>query len=65
MIGRWSEGWRPYLLLVLLSLALYLPGIAALPVTDRDEARFAQASRQMLESGDFLRIRFQDEARNK
>jgi 4-amino-4-deoxy-L-arabinose transferase-like glycosyltransferase len=65
VIERWSEGWRPYLLLVLLSLALYLPGIAALPVTDRDEARFAQASRQMLESGDFLRIRFQDEARNK
>ena len=32
---------------------------------DRDEARFAQATRQMLETGDFLRIRFQDEARNK
>src|SRR5665213_1533648 len=39
-------------------------GIAAIPVLDRDEARFAQASRQMLETGDFLRIRFQDEARN-
>jgi 4-amino-4-deoxy-L-arabinose transferase-like glycosyltransferase len=65
VIERWSEGWRPYALLLLLALALYLPGIAALPVTDRDEARFAQASRQMLESGDYLRIRFQDEARNK
>jgi 4-amino-4-deoxy-L-arabinose transferase-like glycosyltransferase len=65
VIERWSEGWRPYALLLLLTLALYLPGIAALPVTDRDEARFAQASRQMLESGDYLRIRFQDEARNK
>ncbi len=65
MIERWSDGWRPYALLLLLTLALYLPGIAALPVTDRDEARFAQASRQMLESGDYLRIRFQDEARNK
>src|ERR1700679_2791006 len=32
---------------------------------DRDEARFAQATRQMIESGDYLRIRFQDEARNK
>src|SRR5205823_12955817 len=29
------------------------------------EARFAQATRQMLETGDFLQIRFQDEARNK
>jgi 4-amino-4-deoxy-L-arabinose transferase-like glycosyltransferase len=65
VIERWSEGWRPFALLLLLTLALYLPGIAALPVTDRDEARFAQASRQMLESGDYLRIRFQDEARNK
>jgi 4-amino-4-deoxy-L-arabinose transferase-like glycosyltransferase len=65
MIERWSAGWRPYALLALLCLGLYLPGLAALPVIDRDEARFAQASRQMLESGDFLRIRFQDEARNK
>jgi 4-amino-4-deoxy-L-arabinose transferase-like glycosyltransferase len=62
---RWSDGWRPYALLPLLCLALYLPGIAALPPLDRDEARFAQATRQMLESHDFLRIRFQDEARNK
>lgn len=59
------QGHRPYLLLALLCLALYLPGIASLPPTDRDEARFAQASRQMLESGDFVRIRFQDQARNK
>ena len=31
---------------------------------DRDEARFAQTTRQMLETGDFLHSRFQDEARN-
>src|SRR6266851_1551148 len=54
---------RPYALLAGLWLALYLPGIAAIPPLDRDEARFAQATRQMLETGDFLRIRFQDEAR--
>ncbi len=29
---------------------MYLPGFFALPPVDRDEARFAQASRQMLES---------------
>src|SRR5579864_9422298 len=56
---------RPYALLAALCLLLYLPGIAAIPPLDRDEARFAQATRQMLETGDFLRIRFQDEARNK
>src|SRR5262252_8525191 len=61
----WLTGWRPYVLLAVLCLVLYLPGIAAIPPLDRDEARFAQATRQMLETGDFLRIRFQDEARNK
>ena len=64
MSDSWLAGWRPYLLLGILCLCLYLPGIAAIPVLDRDEARFAQATRQMLESGDFLHIRFQDEARN-
>jgi 4-amino-4-deoxy-L-arabinose transferase-like glycosyltransferase len=56
---------RPYLVLAGLCLCLYLPGMAAIPPLDRDEARFAQSTRQMLETGDFLQIRFQDEARNK
>jgi 4-amino-4-deoxy-L-arabinose transferase-like glycosyltransferase len=56
---------RHYALLVLACLALFLPGLAALPPLDRDEPRFAQASRQMLESGDFVDIRFQDEERLK
>ena len=63
--AAWLIGWRPYALLAALCLLLYLPGIASIPPLDRDEARFAQATRQMLETGDFLRIRFQDEARNK
>jgi len=56
---------RPYGLLCILCLLLYAPGFAAIPPVDRDEARFAQATRQMMETGDFVRIRFQDEARNK
>jgi 4-amino-4-deoxy-L-arabinose transferase-like glycosyltransferase len=56
---------EPSALLLLLCLALYAPGLAAIPPIDRDEARFAQATRQMLETGDLVRIRFQDEARNK
>jgi len=59
------RGLRPYLLLAALCLCLYLPGIASIPPLDRDEARFAQATRQMLESGDYLAIRFQDQPRNK
>lgn len=51
--------------LALLTLFMLLPGLASLPVIDRDEARYAQASVQMAESGDLLNIRFQDEARNK
>src|SRR5438270_13075093 len=64
-IDGWLTGFRPYLLLVGFCLLLYVPGIAAVPPLDRDEARFAQATRQMLQTGDFLRIRFQDEARNR
>lgn len=51
--------------LILLSLAAFLPGFSTLQPLDRDEPRFAQASKQMLESGDFVDIRFQDEARHK
>ncbi|WP_425410318.1 ArnT family glycosyltransferase [Hyphococcus sp.] len=40
-------------------------GIWSLPPLDRDEARFAQATAQMLESGDFIAIRFQEDERNK
>jgi 4-amino-4-deoxy-L-arabinose transferase-like glycosyltransferase len=65
VIAAASRGWRPYALLGLLCLGLYLPGMTSLPVMDRDEARFVQATRQMLETGDFLDIRFQDEARNR
>lgn len=60
-----TQGWRPYLLLTLLCLFLYLPGLATVPPLDRDESRFVQASRQMLETGDFVRIQFQQEMRAK
>jgi 4-amino-4-deoxy-L-arabinose transferase-like glycosyltransferase len=60
-----ERGWLAYLVLGLFSLCLFLPGISALPPVDRDEARFAQASRQMVESGDYVNIRFQDKARHK
>jgi 4-amino-4-deoxy-L-arabinose transferase-like glycosyltransferase len=53
------------LLLIALCLLLWLPGFTALPVIDRDEARYAQASRQMVHTGDYIDIRFQDEARHK
>ncbi|HEX8417425.1 MAG TPA: glycosyltransferase family 39 protein, partial [Methylobacterium sp.] len=51
--------------LVALCLVCFLPGLASLQPMDRDEPRFAQASKQMLETGDFVDIRFQGEARHK
>ncbi|MFL5044775.1 MAG: ArnT family glycosyltransferase, partial [Xanthobacteraceae bacterium] len=56
---------RAVALLVLVSLAAFLPGFFQIPPTDRDEARFAQATKQMVETGDFVDIRFQDEVRYK
>ncbi|MBN2630873.1 MAG: phosphatase PAP2 family protein [Rhodobacteraceae bacterium] len=59
---------RPWLLMLavaLFALVVFLPGFASLPVTDRDEARFVQASRQMMQSGDLVDIRFQDQPRHK
>ncbi len=51
--------------LTILVLVMALPGLNGLPVIDRDEARYAQASVQMMETGDYVNIRFQDKARNK
>ena len=45
--------------------AAVLIGHQTLPPMDRDESRFAQASKQMLNSGDLVTIRFQDELRAK
>lgn len=53
------------LVLVGLCLLFFLPGIASLPPFDRDEARYMQATKQMLESGNYVDIRFQEETRYK
>ncbi len=52
-------------LLVICGLLFFLPGFFTIPPVDRDEARFAQATKQMVESKDFVDIRFQDEVRYK
>lgn len=45
---------RPQRSIILLSLLLLLAGNWILPLTDRDEARFAEASREMLQRGDYV-----------
>ena len=56
---------RAVAFLLLCGLLLFLPGFFNIPPIDRDEARFAQATKQMVESGDFVDIRFQDDVRYK
>ncbi len=65
LLDRLPDTRWPRLLLSLLCALLWLPGFFSLPPGDRDESRFAQASRQMVETGDWVRIRNQDEERNK
>ena len=52
-------------LAALVVLVSALPGLFALPPLDRDESRFAQATAQMLETGDFVNIRYQSAPRDK
>jgi 4-amino-4-deoxy-L-arabinose transferase-like glycosyltransferase len=56
---------RAVMVLVVVALLNILPGFFAIPPTDRDESRFAQATKQMIESGDFIDIRFQETTRYK
>src|SRR5271165_5838688 len=49
--------------LLLVSLLTFLPGFFRIPPVDRDEAYFAQATKQMIETGDYIDIRYQGDTR--
>lgn len=65
IIENLEQGKRAYLFLLLIGLLFLLPGLSSLPPTDRDESRFAQASKQMLETGNYVDIRLQEVPRYK
>ncbi|WP_086642684.1 glycosyltransferase family 39 protein [Acetobacter sp. DsW_063] len=49
--------------LVFCTFVLLLPGRSTIPPFDRDEPRYMQATAQMLETGNFVDVRFQDQPR--
>jgi 4-amino-4-deoxy-L-arabinose transferase-like glycosyltransferase len=57
-LARW-----PAATLFLLCVIVWAPGFFTLPPLDRDESRFAQASKQMVETGNLVDIRFSEGAR--
>lgn len=65
LFDQFARGWRGYALIALIALTSSLFGAAQVPVMDADEARFVQATRQMVESGDYVRVRLRDSDRNK
>src|SRR5579863_879995 len=54
---------RAAVVLVFVSFLAFLPGFFQIPPVDRDEAYFAQATKQMIETGDYVDIRYQDDVR--
>ncbi len=65
LFARLAGTRRPVLVILLVWALFVVPGFLSIPPSDRDESRFAQATKQMLEMEDFVAIRFGDVARNK
>jgi len=57
--------WQGYFFLILICFAFFVPGLVSLPPTDRDESLFSQASKQMIETGNYVDIRIQNQPRYK
>lgn len=64
-IGKAPAMNRNTLILFLFSIVMTVSGLASLPPVDRDESRFVQSTKQMVETGDYVDIRLQDVTRYK
>ena len=60
-----APDWRAALASVLFALIAGASGLTVAPPLDRDESRFVQATTQMIETGDYVRVRYQALERNK
>lgn len=65
LLDRLSTGWKAWALLFTITFAAAAPGVFLIPPLDRDESRFAQASKEMLEEENYILIQYQQELRNK
>ena len=53
--------YKELIFLIFLSLIFNFSTINTVPVLDRDEARYAQATKQMIETGNYSSIKFQEQ----
>lgn len=56
---------RSSLLVIGVCLLLFVPGLTRIPPVDRDEPRYAAAAREMLETHNYIDIKFQNARRNQ
>jgi len=47
---------RPYIIIILIGCLLFLPFLGAVPLFDWDEANFAEAAREMIATGNYMRV---------
>ena len=64
-LGRGHSGIPPLWIATMFAFFAASAGLWSLPPIDRDESRFAQATAQMIESDDYVVIRYQETERNK
>ncbi|MBF96916.1 MAG: Undecaprenyl phosphate-alpha-4-amino-4-deoxy-L-arabinose arabinosyl transferase [Alphaproteobacteria bacterium MarineAlpha9_Bin4] len=57
--------YKELILILFLSLIINFSTINTFPVLDRDEARYVQSTKQMLETGNYNSIKFKDDLRSK
>lgn len=63
---RWwcpPGSWLPWATLLLLGLLTLVPALSTLPIVDRDEPRFAHATIEMMDRGEWIVPYFNDEFR--
>lgn len=60
-----TGGLKGPLTAALVTFLVAIPLALVMPIIDRDEGRFVQATTQMLETGDYININYQDTPRHK